>query len=150
MEDDHDLAGNPFHRARVTAVAGGRTLAHPTLYFVTTPMPRGPRSTPAGSHRPVMLDEVLAVLNPQPGAVVVDATLGFAGHSQELLRRTRQPVKQIAHQLGFRSEKSFARAFRHWTGHTPSDWRAGEADTAVGSSGRMGVDPRWAAGGGHA
>lgn len=34
-----------------------------------------------------MLDEVLAVLDPRPGAVVVDATLGFAGHAQELLRR---------------------------------------------------------------
>ncbi|MBL8795756.1 MAG: 16S rRNA (cytosine(1402)-N(4))-methyltransferase, partial [Planctomycetia bacterium] len=59
-------------------------------------MPRGPRSTPAGSHRPVMLDEVLAVLNPQPGAVVVDATLGFAGHSQELLRRIGPTGKLIA------------------------------------------------------
>jgi 16S rRNA (cytosine1402-N4)-methyltransferase len=34
-----------------------------------------------------MLDEVLAVLNPQPGEVAVDCTLGFAGHSTELLRR---------------------------------------------------------------
>jgi len=48
-------------------------------------------------------------------------------HAQELLRRTRQPVKQVAHQLGFRSEKSFARAFRQWTGMTPSAWRAGGA-----------------------
>ena len=45
--------------------------------------------------------------------------------AQELLRRTRQPVKQIAHQLGFRSEKSFARSFKQWTGATPSDWRGG-------------------------
>jgi 16S rRNA (cytosine1402-N4)-methyltransferase len=34
-----------------------------------------------------MLDEVLDVLRPMPGHVVVDATLGGAGHSEELLRR---------------------------------------------------------------
>src|SRR5262245_11709882 len=50
-------------------------------------MPRGPRSTPAGEHRPVLLDEVLAALRPQPGEVVVDCTVGWAGHAVELLRR---------------------------------------------------------------
>lgn len=49
--------------------------------------PRKDRSTPAGEHRPVMLAEVLATLNPQPGQAVVDCTLGFAGHSCELLQR---------------------------------------------------------------
>jgi len=34
-----------------------------------------------------MLDEVLAVLDVTPGALIVDATVGFAGHAQELLRR---------------------------------------------------------------
>src|SRR5688572_8002796 len=48
---------------------------------------RGRRSTPPGGHRPVMLDEVLTALTPHPGDVVVDCTLGFAGHSAELLRR---------------------------------------------------------------
>ncbi len=47
---------------------------------------REERSTPAGEHRPVLLAEVLQVLRPQPGHAVVDCTLGFAGHSVELLR----------------------------------------------------------------
>ncbi len=64
--------------------------------------------------------------------------------AQELLRRTKQPVKQIAHQLGFDSDKSFARAFRQWTGTTPSGWRQETAAHAVVSpmshgSGRMHV-----------
>jgi 16S rRNA (cytosine1402-N4)-methyltransferase len=50
-------------------------------------MRRGQRSTPPGEHRPVLLDEVLAVLAPRPGAVLVDCTVGWAGHSVELLRR---------------------------------------------------------------
>jgi 16S rRNA (cytosine1402-N4)-methyltransferase len=50
-------------------------------------MPRGVRSTPEGEHRPVLLDEVLAVLEPKPGDIVVDCTVGAAGHSEELLRR---------------------------------------------------------------
>jgi 16S rRNA (cytosine1402-N4)-methyltransferase len=50
-------------------------------------MRRTKRSTPTGEHRPVLFDQVLAVLNPQPGQVVVDCTVGWAGHAVELLRR---------------------------------------------------------------
>src|SRR5947207_8756544 len=45
------------------------------------------RSTPHGEHRPVLPAEVLAALDPQPGQIVVDATVGFGGHAAELLRR---------------------------------------------------------------
>jgi 16S rRNA (cytosine1402-N4)-methyltransferase len=45
------------------------------------------RSTAAGEHQPVLLAEVLAALDPRPGQTIVDCTLGFAGHSAELLRR---------------------------------------------------------------
>jgi 16S rRNA (cytosine1402-N4)-methyltransferase len=48
---------------------------------------RGRRSTPPGEHRPVLLDEVLAALDVRPGVIVVDATVGWAGHAVELLRR---------------------------------------------------------------
>ncbi len=41
--------------------------------------------TPAGTHRPIMVREILEVLAPRPGEVAVDATLGHAGHARELL-----------------------------------------------------------------
>lgn len=50
-------------------------------------MPRRPRSTAAGEHRPVLLQHVLTALDPQPGEVVIDCTAGWAGHSVELLQR---------------------------------------------------------------
>ena len=43
----------------------------------------------------------------------------------ELLERNRRPIKQIAAAVGFRNEKSFARAFAGWTGVAPSAWREG-------------------------
>jgi len=43
----------------------------------------------------------------------------------KLLLQTRKPVKQIATAVGFDSEKSFARAFREWTGVAPSAYRTG-------------------------
>src|SRR5437660_41286 len=44
------------------------------------------RTTPAGQHRPVLLNEVLSALGPQPGKIVVDCTVGWAGHATELLK----------------------------------------------------------------
>jgi 16S rRNA (cytosine1402-N4)-methyltransferase len=62
-------------------------------------MRRGPRSTPHGEHLPVLLDEVLSALSPQPGETVVDCTLGWAGHSVELLRRMTPGGRLIAFDL---------------------------------------------------
>src|SRR6516164_9728540 len=57
--------------------------------------PKGVRSTRAGEHVPVMLAEVLAALDPQPGQTVVDCTLGFGGHAVELLKRVGPTGKLI-------------------------------------------------------
>jgi 16S rRNA (cytosine1402-N4)-methyltransferase len=45
------------------------------------------RSTAQGEHKAILLAEVLAALKPQPGHVVVDCTLGFAGHAVEFLKQ---------------------------------------------------------------
>ncbi len=43
----------------------------------------------------------------------------------DLLYRSDRSVKQVAWAVGFRNEKSFARAFRQWTGKTPLEYRHG-------------------------
>lgn len=43
--------------------------------------------TPAGTHRPILVAEILEVLAPKPGECAVDCTLGYGGHAQELLAR---------------------------------------------------------------
>lgn len=41
--------------------------------------------TPAGMHVPIMVREILEVLAPKPGEIVVDCTLGYGGHAREIL-----------------------------------------------------------------
>lgn len=41
--------------------------------------------TLAGTHRPIMVAEILDVLAPKRGEVAVDCTLGYGGHAQEIL-----------------------------------------------------------------
>lgn len=43
--------------------------------------------------------------------------------AMDLLHRTDRPIKQVAEAAGFVNEKSFIRAFRTWTGHSPAEFR---------------------------
>ncbi len=52
--------------------------------------------------------------------------------ARELLLRTSRPVKQVAAAVGFRNEKSFIRAFRSWTGASPSEFREAATSTVAG------------------
>ncbi|HEX4346176.1 MAG TPA: 16S rRNA (cytosine(1402)-N(4))-methyltransferase RsmH [Vicinamibacterales bacterium] len=45
--------------------------------------------TPAGTHRPIMVDEVVACLRPVAGDRAIDCTLGGGGHAQAILERVR-------------------------------------------------------------
>ena len=45
--------------------------------------------TPAGTHRPIMVEEVLRCLRPRPGDLAVDCTLGGGGHARAILERVQ-------------------------------------------------------------
>src|SRR6266446_6142793 len=62
---------------------------HPERYSDTVAKVLASGKTPAGTHRPIMVAEILEILAPKPGEVAVDCTLGYGGHAQELLERLR-------------------------------------------------------------
>eukprot|EP01136_Pigoraptor_vietnamica_P045687 Opistho-1_new@23952 len=43
--------------------------------------------TPAGMHRSICVDEILNFLQIKPGQIGIDATLGYGGHSLEMLKK---------------------------------------------------------------
>ena len=43
--------------------------------------------TPAGSHRAIMVEDVVRLLAPRSGDVAIDCTLGFGGHARAILER---------------------------------------------------------------
>ncbi len=59
----------------------------PARYPAEEARVRSRGQTPAGSHVPVLLDEVLEVLRLEPGGVVLDATLGHGGHAEAMAAR---------------------------------------------------------------
>jgi 16S rRNA (cytosine1402-N4)-methyltransferase len=58
---------------------------NPEWYADTVEKVKASGKTPAGMHRAIMVAEILEVLAPQPGTIAVDATLGYGGHTQEIL-----------------------------------------------------------------
>lgn len=60
---------------------------NPEKYGETIAKVMASGKTPAGMHRPIMVDEIMEVLSPQPGHIAVDCTLGYGGHTKEILAR---------------------------------------------------------------
>jgi len=53
-------------------------------------------ATPAGTHVPVLVKEVMEWLRPAPGEVVVDCTVGYGGHAVEFMKRIGPAGRLIA------------------------------------------------------
>ena len=60
---------------------------NPQRYADTVAKVLASGKTPAGSHRPIMVAEILEALAPRPGELAVDCTLGYGGHAREILAR---------------------------------------------------------------
>ena len=41
-------------------------------------------------HTPVLLKEIIEVLDPRPGEFFIDGTLGGAGHAKEIVKKSRR------------------------------------------------------------
>ena len=52
--------------------------------------------TPAGSHIPVLTEEVIACLQPKSGEIIVDCTVGYGGHTSEFIKHIKPSGKLIA------------------------------------------------------
>lgn len=59
----------------------------PLRYAETVEKVLASGKTPAGTHRPIMVVEILEIFAPCSGQVAVDCTLGYGGHAQEILAR---------------------------------------------------------------
>src|SRR5580765_3976122 len=62
---------------------------NPERYPADVEKVRASGRTPAGTHLPIMVDEVLRCLRPGAGEVAVDCTLGGGGHARAILDRVR-------------------------------------------------------------
>ncbi len=68
---------------------------NPEKYGETVAKVLASGKTPAGTHRSIMVTEILEVLAPKPGETAVDCTLGFGGHAKEILKLIQPGGKLI-------------------------------------------------------
>jgi 16S rRNA (cytosine1402-N4)-methyltransferase len=59
---------------------------NPDKYPETVAKVKASGKTPAGMHRPILVEEILRVLEVKPGQTVVDCTFGYGGHASEILK----------------------------------------------------------------
>jgi 16S rRNA (cytosine1402-N4)-methyltransferase len=99
-----DSAGQtpPIHRRRVRYAGkhprrfSEKYKEHdPARYGETAAKVLASGKTLAGTHRPIMVAEILEALKPGPGQLAVDCTLGYGGHAEQILARLQPDGRLI-------------------------------------------------------
>ena len=68
---------------------------------------RAKGKTPAGTHVPVLINEVMVCLRPKPGEIVADCTLGYGAHALAFIRLIGETGRLIGFDLdGIQLEKT--------------------------------------------
>ena len=115
-------AGNPPTRTQATA-GRGYILAAWIKAII------GRALDAAGGDSSALLAEAGFDLKSLDAPTLLCPLVNTARHSLALiyLSARHHSVSEIPYLLGFSSGSSFTRAFRRWTGQSPSNWRAGAA-----------------------
>ncbi len=90
-EDQPDPVARPRRRPRYSGRHPRRfdqryKELDPATYPETQAHVRAQGRTPAGTHVPILVHEVLEVLRPSPGDVILDGTVGYGGHAAAFLK----------------------------------------------------------------
>jgi 16S rRNA (cytosine1402-N4)-methyltransferase len=117
---------------------------NPERYTETVAKVLASGKTPAGTHRSIMVAEIMEQLTPKPGEVAVDCTLGYGGHARELLARL-QPGGRLLGLDADPIELPKATARLHASGFGPETFSAHRSNFAglpkvLAGAGVAGVD----------
>ena len=103
VSDNHEQAAATTYRRRVRYAGKNprrfedkyKELA-PGRYPETIAKVLASGKTPAGTHVPILVADILAVLCLKPGDTAVDCTLGYGGHAREMLRKILPGGRMVA------------------------------------------------------
>jgi len=94
MTDENPVPPAPVHKRRPRYAGTHPRKFHekykelnPARYGADVEKILASGKTPAGMHRSIMVEEILAVLEPKPGQSAADCTLGYGGHARAILER---------------------------------------------------------------
>lgn len=124
----HDPVAYMAARTRAESALAARlaqsNMAEQVRQWLLSAFPRQPTTAETAEHLKLSersLRRHLAMLDVTHADLAQECQLMMA---ERLLADGKVSLKQVADTLGFSSASSFHRAFRRWTGQTPSDWRA--------------------------